>query len=292
LAPPVLLIGVTLTVGLYVLLEWLAGERFSRVLLLFPGYVGDDAGPFARIVGRADVGQAVWFAALAVAGLGLCRVTVWDRRRTLSTVAVLVSVAVAAALVVLPSRAQAQQPDAGAVDLVCADGLPEVCVARPYARVLPELVGPARSALRALAQLPDPPTSVRQDTRDPRRSDRQPADTVLVDLTLDHDGHLVEVRDWPVVADLLGGAGALWCGRGDDTQTLDREYADRVVTAAWLLGRPPPTSGITSQDAVIGQAWAALHRVPVAEQRARVAALRRARLDCRDDEFAALTGAG
>ncbi|GLY15766.1 hypothetical protein Kisp01_27810 [Kineosporia sp. NBRC 101677] len=284
---PVVGVVAMATIGLGLLL---AEYHPSRAWLLIPSYLGPDAGQFATTAARTNAAQATWFLALGIAGLLLCSVTKWDRRRTLSATGAVLITGLTAALLLFPSPNQAQIQDAGATKLVCAEGLPRVCVARPYAKSLPELVAPARAALRALAQLPNAPTTVLQDTRDPRKDERQPPETVLLDLVLDHEGHLV-TGGTSLEESILDGAGAMWCAEADDSRTLDQEYAARTIAASWLLNRKEPLdTGFPEVQKLTETAWTALRSQPTAVQRERIAALRTNRLECRDDGYAILLG--
>lgn len=284
---PVVAVLAMATIGLGLLL---ADYRPSRAWLLLPSYQGPDGGQFAAVTARANAGQALWFLALGAAGLLLCSLTRWDRRRTLTAVGAVLVTGLTAALLVFPSPDRAQVQDADAIKLVCAEGLPRVCVARPYARVLPELVAPARAALRALARLPNAPTSVLQDTRDPRSGERQRPDTVLVDPVLDRDGHLV-TGGTSVEESILDGAGALWCADAHDSLSLDREYAARTIAASWLLDRAQPLDpGFPQVQKLTATAWTALRSQPLAVQRDRIAAMRTSRLECRGYDYDILLG--
>jgi hypothetical protein len=70
--------------------------------------------------------------------------------------------------VVLPlfpnDKAGVFSTDADAVAVVCADGLPRVCVTRIHQDSLRTLLGPAREALALLAKIPNAPTAVEEDT--------------------------------------------------------------------------------------------------------------------------------
>ncbi|MEV4758454.1 hypothetical protein AB0J86_25580 [Micromonospora sp. NPDC049559] len=281
---------------LAVALAWLGDlasrGRHSPLFLLLPTYLesGADLPAFTTVAGRTNLGQALWFVALAVAGYLLyARPRPASRRALLPAVAVLVA-GLVGALVTLPSADRAARYDTRAAAPVCADGLPRVCVARAYAKVLPELTGPAREALRALGRLPDPPSAVAQETHYPGFQGTQPPETVLVRLTLDGRGRLV-TGPRPMVEELLDGAGTLRCGYSADEATETRVSAARAVAGAWLLGRTgAPAAYLAADQPATDRAWAALHRLTPEEQRARVAAVRAAGLRCRDDVYEVLLG--
>ncbi|WP_033338583.1 hypothetical protein [Catenuloplanes japonicus] len=289
---PLSLLGATVVLAG---LEFAGRSADARVLLLDPSYVPDSdvTTEFLRVGAQANAGQAIWFTALGLTGFLLYTLPYRPRRAALIPAGVTLVVGLAAALLVLPSAAQAVRPDPGATALVCAEGTPRVCVTRAYATVLPELTGPAREALTALGRLPNAPVELIQDTHyfGFAADTLQEPSTVRVQLTIDSDGGLVTGGGRTLVESLLDGAGTLVCAGYTTREAESRQMAARAVAAAWLLNRTDPPEAYVDEDrAVTTQAWDTLHALPADQQVARVAALRAAGLQCRADLFEVLTG--
>jgi hypothetical protein len=268
-------------------LEIALGGLGARAMLLIPSSVPEVGltSEFLEVGARTNVGQAIWFAALAVAGFLLYTLPYRPRPASLVPAGATLTAGLAAALLVLPPAAQATVPDPGATALVCAEGTPRVCVTRVYATTLPQLTGPAREALAALDRLPDAPTALIQD----QNQGQDPA-TVRVEFTIDSDGDLITGGP-ELVEYLLDGAGTLRCEPYTTQQADSRQRSARAVAAAWLLGRTtPPVTYFDDDRIATDQAWTALHALPAEQQTARVAALRAAGLECRADLFEVLTG--
>ncbi|MEV0004764.1 hypothetical protein AB0H28_21130 [Micromonospora sp. NPDC050980] len=282
LAPSRLTPPVTAVVGATVALVAITDRGYAHVPkmvhLLTPspfGFWGD----FVTVRGIVGVAHTVWLAGLAVSALAvfLCAT------RTARTAAVLPAlVAAVVALAMLPDgRQRLPVPDAAAAALVCSAGPgPEVCVTRVHAGALADLRDPARRALATLsAKLPQAPTSVHETPESwyETRPVPRPRDVLLVALELapwgGAKGSPDELR-WR----LLDGAGTRPCAYtagNPDAARADR--VARLAAAAWLADRVPPAG--PDRDAA-RQAWQALRAFPAAEQRNRVAALRRAALAC------------
>ncbi len=243
------------------------GEHGAAMLLLPELLVELDE--FTAVATRVNVGQAVWFGALAVSGLVL---TVVGRRRWAWAATVPAVAGMLVALAVLRPVADAPiVPDAGAAAEVCThDGGPAVCVTRAHAKRLPALVAPARQALRALAVLPDAPTSVHEVVH----PGTQPVAQVWLSVDNVDPRHDAD----EVTARILGGAGTQFCPGS-------AHYRERAVAAAWLFGRYPapgfemlPPGEAVARD----RAWQALRALPADDQVQRIAAIRRAGLVCGD----------
>ncbi|MBM2623812.1 hypothetical protein JIG36_50820 [Actinoplanes sp. LDG1-06] len=185
--------------------------------------------------------------------------------------------------------------DADAQRLVCADGVPQVCVTAVHAYLLPSVVPQARAALAKLAKLPYAPTRAvewRPDsifTGDEADYLGNQPKTVqgTVSFRLDLDE---ESEDTDVEASILNGAGTTANGCTlDDTAAL-------WAAGAWLTGGD--TLDIT--DRVFGWQLAQsdyqpvlvkLRQAPEAEQVRRVTALRDAANVCQTKDLTAiLTG--
>jgi hypothetical protein len=257
-----------------------SGTNRLAVLLLSPALSRPD-GDFVTVSSRVHLGQAVWFAALAAAAFVILGATRWRER-----LAAVAPAAAAAVLAVAIFPATDTVPDPAARRLVCTSDAPKVCVTKVHASGLDDLRGPARKALAILAaKLPQAPTSVAESPTSwiAENSRSQPPETLLVELTVDANGR-PEPSFLPLQWELLDGAGTRRCANTANT------YVDaRLVAAAWLMDQAPPWEPAGGARKL----WEQLRRLPAAEQRARVAALRKAALACEERDLAAiLTGAG
>jgi hypothetical protein len=272
------------------------------VALLAPG-IGNLLDPihdvFTTVAGSVTLGQALWFAGLAVAGFVLL-----SANRPLARVAAAIPVVLglAAALLVLPSNLPAAYArDSGASALVCADGTPTVCVSRAHENRLAALVGPARDALRLLSVLPGAPTSVVEDTRTDQGFARQPlpqANEVVLNFD-DEDFHRSQPNLSPDQLRLAVLASAMTptcvdanTDESDETTTA-RIRAAQAVAVSSLLGKPtslPSYQYVQPQINSLQQgAWQTLRGLPADVQRARVTAARTAALTCHGDLLTTLT---
>jgi hypothetical protein len=283
-APLLGVAATVLSVGVVIVLR----GSTSPVLLVVPGYLGETSDEWATVAWRADAGQALWFAGLAVAGWLLYAA---DSRRARRLAIVPALVGLAAAVVVLPTADRATPRDMHAAELVCADGTPRVCVTRLYAPILPKLVGPAREALDVLRQLPDPPTAVIQETARYAAPVAQRRDTVHLGLTVYADGTFSTGDGFDIRNGILYGAGTWACGAGDrDVETWNRILAAREAAGLWLRGETTSTDSWQAIRDLVNDALAALRALPPAERSARVGALREAALACRPDQYEILVG--
>lgn len=261
--------------------------------LLTPVFEAYDINVFTTVPVSLTLVQVVWF--LAVVAAGYVLTTARGRARLGALVPLAVGLAVA--LPVLPHQDR-QVADPGAQALVCDEDGPRVCVTRAHAGSLAALTGPAREALATFATLPDPPTSV-VELVPPAPGVPwvpQPADVALVSLTSDAFRNATVLLDDPddLRLNVLAGAGTPVCADEDESwERLRRTMIARTVTAAWLSGELRPLPGYDGhfrEDAdAVRQAFDALRALPPADQRARVAAVRAAGLDC-GDQLAALEG--
>jgi hypothetical protein len=190
-------------------------------------------------------------------------------------------------LTVAPAKAFPTDP-AAIAEICTRDSGPQVCITTAHARGLPSLVGPARQALRLLAKLPNPPTSVHEVT--PDHGYPQPVDQAWLDsdsFQQSHNPRELTVR-------ILAGAGTRRCDTADNRTYLDTMRA-RAITAAWLYGHHPApgqTVGGPSELALREHAWKTFNALPADEQKRRVSALRTAGLTCGDQAAALGLGAG
>ncbi|MFI0791498.1 hypothetical protein ACH4OY_02160 [Micromonospora rubida] len=272
------------------------GDDLPRAVLLDP--ILDGADDFSAILGRVHAGQALWLVGLAATAAGLLAA---GRRHQVAFALVPALVGGALAVPLLPTGGSmgAYAFDRGAAALVCADGEPRVCVTKVHAVTLPQVVGPARASLAALAKLPDAPTSAveRVERMGPAARESQPApraaDTLSFPLYFDPSGRLELTGD--ELRDELIDAGIPWCPSthpADDDGSLRDDVAHRVARA-WLRGAPParPTMPDMAEFDVMQQRlYRELTALPQDEQLRRVAALRRAAQDCRNGLYPILAG--
>ncbi|WP_405984996.1 hypothetical protein [Streptomyces sp. NBC_00872] len=271
----------------------------NRIVLLSPS-LAEVHSAFLTVAWRVNAGQTVWLLGLAATGF-LLLVAGNRRARLLALLPVVLSAAVAVPL--LPaSHDRDYVIDKAATALVCEG---PVCVTRLHERELAAIAGPegpAEEALRLLAALPDPPSTVRETVPvwppgvwQPQ-APPQPAGFVPVDFEA---RALSGAPKDEVLRGLLAGAGTAPCvvplrtypteeeeQRYDETKAV-REVAARTVAAAWFLGDLKPLRGTGPLGAgagkLAGPAWETLRALPADEQRERIAALRTAALSCEGD---------
>jgi hypothetical protein len=303
LTPPLLaVVGLIAVVVLTGVSPLTRPDGSMAVALLAPGLAGlfdpiHDV--FTTVAGSVTLGQALWFAGLAVAGLVLLGA---NRPLARGAAAIPVVLGLVAALLVLPSNLPAAYArDSGASALVCADGVPRVCVSRAHQNRLAALVGPARDALRVLSVLPGAPTSVVEDTRTDNDFAHQPlpsAGVVAIDFG-DEDFHhsLTTLNSDQLRQAVLASALAPACVDPNTDYTVDtavaRRRAAQAAAVSALLGRSsslPNFQYLQPQIEPLQQhAWQLLRALPADVRRARVAAVRRAALTCHGDLLTVLT---
>ncbi|EWC62249.1 hypothetical protein UO65_2428 [Actinokineospora spheciospongiae] len=226
-----------------------------------------------------SLGQSAWFAALALSGLVLLAVT---RRRTAALAVVPAVLGLGIALPVLtaaPASGLATDPAATA-EVCTTDGGPAVCVLKVHENDLAALVGPARTALTLLAELPDAPTSVHEVPAD--RPGPQPATEVWLDIENHLPGGSWLGTGDELVMRVLAGGGTRPC-----PEQVDR---GRALATAWLLNRfplpgaVPPTEHASPREidwyAERQAEWDDLRALPRDEQVRRVTAIRTIGLQC------------
>ncbi|QQQ75782.1 hypothetical protein IOD16_32700 [Saccharothrix sp. 6-C] len=243
---------------------------------------------FASVAWSVTAVQAVWFAGVAAAGFLLVAL----RRAWPGVLPLLMAGAVAVPL--LPSAPEGVwTPDAAAAELVCHEGL---CLTRAHEDERPALTGPAREALRALAKLPSPPTSVREVAAPVRPVDGrgpEPAEAVWVHLDEFTYFRRVPPTAEQVTAYLVAGAGTRSCYGQYVPAAGARELAARTVMTAWLTGRFEPLPMYRSwvsreTDGLAAEAWEHLRSLPGPDQAARVQAARDTQAACAGDALTTL----
>ncbi|MFG1914081.1 hypothetical protein [Micromonospora sp. NPDC048898] len=262
-------------------------------LLLVPVISGLD--DFQTIMPRVSALQTLWLVALAATGLLLLG-TVRRRATALAVLPAVLGAAVAVPLLPVGGTRGAAVVDPVAIELVCDNAGPQVCVTRVHAELLPAVVGPARQALAMMAaKLPNAPVRAVQTQQvtywarlDPSTAPApHSADTVVFDTpTIDRLGRADMSGDY-FLPSLLEAA---WQQECADQSVQGDEYRARIVAAAWLTGRPPapqPGWDPTEMEGLVN-AYQALVSLPEAEQRRRMAAAREAALACQGDALAAV----
>nr|BFE60760.1 hypothetical protein GCM10020063_052860 [Dactylosporangium thailandense] len=260
--------------------QWVMVTRRSpAALLLSPVYSGslDD---FQTVSARVSLAQALWLAALAATGLLLATA----RRRAVAPALLPAVLGAAVAVPLLPpgGYAAAAAYDPRAVELVCDDAGPQVCVTRVHAALLPDIAGPVRAALATLAAtMPDAPARAVETRRPaygtgPADPPHDAATLVFPAPPIGADGR-ADLRDGSFPGLVLGAAWEQSC----DPAPADA-FDGRELAVAWLTGAAPP-------DTRLAGAYAALRARPEDEQRRLVLAARDGVLACRPDAFAGLT---
>ncbi|GAA1644190.1 hypothetical protein [Actinoplanes couchii] len=245
-------------------------------LLLSPIYEMNMPGPFQTLPGVASAAQALWLAGLAAGALLLLVAAGW-RWRVTALLPVALGLALGIAVMPHEDRVVRNAVDMTAKELVCADGEPRVCLSRIHAGLLPEVTGPAREALTMLATIPGAPDRVHEDTTtfSPDAYPAETADVVLLSITVGPDAHVENSAD--LVTDVL-------------VRALSNPYScegsggrtDALAAAFWLRDREPVLNG-PHDPTMVGEAtaiWQGLTSLPADEATARVAALRKAAVDC------------
>ncbi|MGY3514881.1 hypothetical protein ACVMYR_01040 [Micromonospora sp. PTRAS2] len=270
-------------------------ENFTKVrpdpavLLLAPAI--SSLNDFKTIPSSVSLLQALWLAALAATGLLLLG-AVGRRAVALAVLPAVVGAAVAVPLLPTGGYSGSAVLDPAAVELVCDDDGPQVCVTRAHAALLPRVVGPARETLALIdAKLPGAaPTRVEESRQLLDNTVRSDANHVRDDGTLVFDALSVgwtgfsDVSPDELRAALLDAAWWRECGTDHTT------YLARAVAVAWLTGGQPALGrGSTPEEREkVGAALRELRNLPPDEQRKRVQAARTAALGCEIDRFHSL----
>ena len=256
----------------------------SRVALLSPA-LGEMRNVYETVAPAASAGQAIWLAGLALTGFGLL-VATSARLRALALVPALVGAAVA--LPVLPAKTLV--PDEAASALVCRGN---VCLSRMRESTLDSFASAGSEALRLLAKLPDPPTSVREVIEPHLFEGGIPRTAAVVPVHFNGDAfERAKPGDW--LTELVAGAGTPTCfGDVGGEQKAIREAAARTAVAAWFTGELKPLVNFRfireGAAEPAKRAFDAIRSLPADQQTARVSAARAVGLSCQGDQLTALT---
>jgi hypothetical protein len=185
---------------------------------------------------------------------------------------------VAAVMVLQGGSAFVKDPiDPVARELICTRDAPQVCVARVHSGVLDEVTPPARAALAKLARLPGAPRQAVEYRDEPLVAGRSP-DSMLIHLTLGDDGHAnhLDILEGVMVSNV----GVLPFVCPDDATGPDAPVVDAAT--AWLFGTDPAELRFVSAADIdrSRELWRKLRDLDEPEAAARVAAVRRAVLNC------------
>lgn len=252
--------------------DWLAA-------VLSPMYGTGQFSPDQTIDGGVSGALAIWMAGLAAAGAVLLTAT-RGRARAAAVLPVVIGLGLAVAVVPRDHDRLTWPIDPVARELVCTDDAPKVCVTRVNAGVLDELAPLAREGLAVLAQLPDPPTVVREGGFG--LTAPGPGE-VRIPVRVDKNGGLAHPS--VVVYEVVNRLGVESAARCPGDPTVMR------AAAYWLLGREPESDfgvvpEVTFEDESINaeavRLWQGLAKLPRDEALARVAAVRQAALNCQD----------
>ncbi|MCS7477428.1 hypothetical protein ACFFQW_22040 [Umezawaea endophytica] len=259
----------------------------NQVALLSPALFSMKS-VFTTVSTAATAGQALWLAGLAATGILLMVATTL---RTRLAALVPVALGVALALAVLPSTpATTYVVDTAAMEQVC-DG--PVCVSRMQEARLASLTGPGTEALRMLAKLPDPPTTVREFTGEVPDLTGRPRTADAVTVVFE----TVRANQLPA-ADLtrllVAGAGVPSCYSFNTAgESVQREHTARLVTAAYFTGELKPLARSsylnTGSMPEAERTWNTFRALPEPDQLARVQAAREIGVSCEGDQLEALT---
>ncbi len=263
-APALGVAGLGLLLGIPALTRpkgWLA-------LVFSPIYEMNMPDAYTTVAGRISAAQAIWLAALAVAGVLLFASNGW-RLRVTALLPVVLGAALAITVMPHHNRLVVDSVDPVAQELICAKDEQRVCVSRVHEGLLPEIVPQARQALTILAKLPGAPTRVHEDntTYLPYIPAPRGADVALVSITAGETGDLTT----KIVTSVFASPND--CDKGP-------EWADTLAAAYWLIGREPVAEAPdVAADAVTR--WQELRKLPAEQAQAKVTAIRDAALGCK-----------
>ncbi|SDT33995.1 hypothetical protein [Actinoplanes derwentensis] len=259
--------------------DWLA-------VLASPTWGMNPFSEFQTVPLLVSAAQAILALSLIVAAAVAITASRWQTRAAAVLPVVL---GLAVSLAVVPRDYNRIMIDPVAQELVCTDDAPRVCVGRVHSRLLPEITPKAREALALLAKLPNAPTTVQEDTTnylDENAVKAFDSEAVGFQVDVDRNGHLADADH--LVNRLLwaGGANFTGCPQGNVS-------AVARASGAWLAGRPPVDDPfdagvfdetgkpytVTPEATVL---WENLRKLPEAEALAKVAAVRKAGVECTD----------
>ncbi|MFH9983817.1 hypothetical protein ACH4ND_32290 [Streptomyces sp. NPDC017179] len=231
---------------------------------------------YDTVSGGVSAAQALWMAAVAVAGVVLFAA---QNRKFAFTALLPLSIGATATVLVVPTGDAYDQRtlDPVAQELVCTDDTPRVCVSRVHEGLLPEVTPKARHALELLSKTPVVAAHEDTTTFFPPTSPRPRADTALMTIAVDKHGRLAHPgRLEPAMLTEVF-TGPLSCG---DT----RNFQVATAAAHWLLDREPTVGpdGLEFEDPEADKLWKGLKALPRDEADARVTAVYQAAQKCQD----------
>jgi hypothetical protein len=273
-----------------------SGPRFSLMLPALDPPPGDHYELPLSLSGQ----QGLWLTALAVTAFAVT-VASGRPRKALALLPTLAAAALtlpflpvggAGYTVATVSTVYALDPQA--MTPVCTQDAPKVCVMRVHSGLLPEVTGPARKALAALATLPGAPTTVSEVPESGADGNPVPvaAGTLPMTIYLERGGHANNPDE--LIAMMLDGAGTPIC----PTSTLNDDQAQRYYVAqeiagAWATRKAGVTIAESPWPEMFEPGWKTFSALPQDQQRDRVVRFRADALRCDSNElYADLTAAG
>ncbi|GAA1608023.1 hypothetical protein [Actinoplanes couchii] len=260
-------------------------EEWQSVLAS-PAWAMSPWNEFQTVPAAVSAAQAILALTVIVAAAVVLSARRWQTR---SVAAAPIALGLVAAIAVMPHDYDRVTIDPVAQELVCTDDAPRVCVGRAHSGLLTEITPKAREALALLAKLPGAPTSAQEDTDNYLdESDIKPPPDGVVEFRMEvgPDGRLADAGH--LVTRMLEGGGTSFAN-------CTEFYEIPVARAAgsWLSGRAPVNdpeeAGVTFDDGtpytVLPETtalWEKLRALPEAEALAKVAAVRKAGLECTD----------
>ncbi|BBH70091.1 hypothetical protein ACTI_67760 [Actinoplanes sp. OR16] len=250
--------------GLLLTIPGATRPRGWLALVFSPIYEMNMPDAFATVPGRVSASQAIWLAALTATGVLVFLASTW-RLRVAALVPVLLGAALAIPVMPHEKRVVLSASDPVAKELVC-DGA--VCLSRVHGGLLPSVLPDARKALTVLAELPDGPTRLHEDTTTYVPDVYPPWDPGVVLLRVDtgQDAQLAEADTIVENAVAAAFAGPPGCENSPSPE-------DRLAAAHWLIGTEP-----SSPEAAA--VWSHLEGMPEAEAQGKVVTLRAAAVKC------------
>jgi hypothetical protein len=279
-APALAVLALVASIAAWTSLEaGLPAVGYSRFALLMP-VLGEPRGLLVTTATSVDLGQAVWFVALAATGFLLLAGNS-ARARLFGLLPVVAGMAIA--LPVFPASADGLlAPDGVAAQKRC-DG--PICVSRAHEDRLAALAGPGREALAMLAKLPGAPTRVEEQMA-PNSLGPVPRDPGVVYLDFQRNNILLKANADVLRLAVLSGAGVPSCDPPFRSSRAD--LGGRMIAAAYFTGELKPlpeyAAGWTDlQSGLAERAWATFRALPAEVQLARIIAVRQVLLTCQGD---------
>jgi hypothetical protein len=251
--------------------------------------VGGLRAEFQQVRAVIATGQSIWLGGLLLTGILLAAATT-ARRRLVALTPAAVGALLAVPFFVAPGTYDggvfgspvAYGPDAKALSVYCAPGVPAVCGAGVHEQRVRQAAAPAREVLAALQRLPGAPTRAVEESQylgQPIPGDVLPLSSAQIAAGLPD-------RLRTTAASGLGTRPQ--CADADAT-TLEETNEASALAGAWLLksGSTRPFGDYPSLD----EKLRSFRKLAPDEQVRRMAALRVSLPECRPGAMAIITGA-